>query len=102
MPTQHMHTLQARRLLTWPIAGLALTVTAVAIAVAAPPADDPPAANPPVVDVPAEPAGPDVARGRALLARFCAECHNEKTAKGKLNLAAVGHDPARPEFASAW
>src|SRR5947208_1712248 len=40
--------------------------------------------------------------GRALLARYCVDCHNEKKAKGKLNLAAVGHDPARPEFANAW
>jgi cytochrome c553 len=39
---------------------------------------------------------------RALLTRYCVECHNEKKTKGKLNLAVVGHDPARPEFANLW
>jgi hypothetical protein len=36
------------------------------------------------------------------MTRYCIECHNDKKTKGKLNLAVVGHDPARPEFANPW
>jgi mono/diheme cytochrome c family protein len=88
-----------------------LAVLAAAAVWAAPPAGEPSPVSPPAVaslptrpaEVAAgEPAGPDVARGRALLNRYCVDCHNAKTAKGKLNLAAVGHDPARPAFAAAW
>src|SRR5438128_696685 len=85
----------ARRWLSVCVAALAF----VAAAVAAAPPSEPEAATPATSN---DDAASPVANGRPLLQRYCVDCHNEKKAKGKLNLAAVGHDPARPEFANAW
>lgn len=80
---------------------LTIGISLIAIAAAGDTPTSTPAATPPP-NIAEEPAGPDVTRGRALLTQYCTDCHNEKKTKGKLNLAAVGHDPARPEFAHAW
>src|SRR5947209_1681729 len=73
---------------------IALVVTA-----AAGPATAPPASPEPQPDVESS----EIAlNGRRLLTKYCVECHNEKKLKGKLNLAAVAHDPGRLENANAW
>jgi len=91
-----------RLLLARTITGLVLVVAAASRAAASPPPSERPAAAGADADASPDAPGPDVARGRALLARYCVDCHNENKAKGKLNLATVGHDPARPEYAGAW
>ncbi len=42
------------------------------------------------------------AQAKALVSKFCSDCHNDTKTKGKLNLQPLLHDPIRSEYAKPW